>query len=413
MTGSYDVMTVNYVAVVLLQVVCLTLAALSPATYTESKCFGNLNNATLTTLLLSCHDSHVIQVMSVSHGVKPKSQACDSPAKTDTYRPACCLQAPGDCVLTFPVDIMAQCNGVTSCSQVAGWQTTYQCEDSQNFPIGTNYMKVEYVCIPGGSSTTTGLGVSSSTQPTPVKTTHRPTQPTGPTPTSTDGSARPDRSTPTQPGRTTTPTQPTQRETTQQAATQQSLADEDELSSGMVTAIIGASIGMLLIIVIFACYTGRRRTLRVEGKPQPSVWDYLLPTTFTVRGERGYDHFHNRRSVNSTTSSEGSTIGGGNTTWQPNIVPEPELPDDDGASVYDNNEAPYQPTSGRHGNHAPRRMSNYDNRSTNTPQRERNHDNRTTNTRQSRSNHDNETVNSAGRVLNLSVTNLNPRSQDV
>ena len=60
----------------------------------------------------------------------------------------------------------------------------------------------------------------------------------------------------------------------------------------------------------------RKRQIRIAGKPQSSVWDFLLANTMSVRAFRGYDNFSSSRQ--SVSSEDGSPVTR-KTVWLPNI----------------------------------------------------------------------------------------------
>uniref|UniRef100_A0A2C9JK74 SUEL-type lectin domain-containing protein n=1 Tax=Biomphalaria glabrata TaxID=6526 RepID=A0A2C9JK74_BIOGL len=131
---------------------------------------------------------------------------------------------------------------------------------------------------------------------------------------------------------TSTAKRSTQKHTAESAESSES---KNELSDAMVGAIVGGSLGMMLTLVVFIFYWGRKRHLRIVGKHQPTVWDYLLSQTFTVRGTRGYDHFSSIRSSASSDSETNSPMARKN-LWLPNIVHRDASPLDDTISNYDN-----------------------------------------------------------------------------
>ncbi|KAH9489642.1 hypothetical protein Btru_045548 [Bulinus truncatus] len=112
-------------------------------------------------------------------------------------------------------------------------------------------------------------------------------------------------------------------------------ASSDELSDAMVGAIVGGSLGMMLTFVVFVFYWGRKRHLRIVGKHQTTVWDYLLSQTFTVRGTRGYDHFSSIRS-SASSDGEASSPTVRKNLWLPNIVHKDNTQPEDAISNYEN-----------------------------------------------------------------------------
>lgn len=60
----------------------------------------------------------------------------------------------------------------------------------------------------------------------------------------------------------------------------------------------------------------RKRQIRISGKAQNTVWDFLLSNSMSVRAFRGYDNFSSARS--SVSSEDGSPVIR-KTVWLPNI----------------------------------------------------------------------------------------------
>ncbi|XP_005112966.2 uncharacterized protein LOC101861635 [Aplysia californica] len=280
---------------------------------TATACYGNTNNY----LRLDCENGAVISVVKVIHGAKLKSEDCKSPASVDTYKRQCCLPHPDDCSLIVQNAATTQCNNKPNCDAVATWSiTTKEC-DQDIYPPATNYMLMAYTCVGGSSSASPGTEeiTSSSAVTTPLVTSGG---------DSTSPSKEPDT---------------TVRERSTQKQTGPAPSDDDELSDAMIGAIVGGSLGMLLTFVAFVFYWGRKRRLRIVSRPQPTVWDYLLNQTFTVRGARGYDQFPSVRSSASSDGEANSPVTAmRRNTWLPNIAPQgADDNEDDASSVYENN----------------------------------------------------------------------------
>ncbi|XP_059172896.1 uncharacterized protein LOC131953633 [Physella acuta] len=337
-------------------------------------CYGNINNY----LRLDCGESGKIQVINVYHGTRAKSYNCTSPASVDTYNKECCNRIPSDCMMRVADSAYVVCNNNARCTVASTWSNANKECDQDTYPQNSNYMLMEYRCLgitTAAETTTTSIKTidrnqlitnsttawpttawpttaASTTESTTVATNNKPTgykstllqplttqPPTHPFPTPLPTDQTPSQA-PTQQstvarnstGRVYNHTQPA---LSAFSTERQSAKSEEELSNAMVGAIIGGSLGMFLTLVAFIFYWGRKRHLRIVGKPQPTVWDYLLSQTFTVRGSRGYDHFSSVRSSASSDGEAGSPVVRKN-MWLPNIVHREDTAQDDAISNYDN-----------------------------------------------------------------------------
>uniref|UniRef100_A0A0B7AUC8 SUEL-type lectin domain-containing protein n=1 Tax=Arion vulgaris TaxID=1028688 RepID=A0A0B7AUC8_9EUPU len=338
------VVVVGVVAAMLLQCV----GAQNEYLKTVTACFGNTNNY----LRLECENGFYIHVLYVFHSAKIKTAGCIGPFSVDTYRKECCGIQNTDCSIEVQDGASLQCENKTRCIAMATWSNTNKECDQDVFPPNTNYMQMDYMCIQsrGASYATTNRTTSTVSTSLSTTTTSLP-------PTTTSSSPKPSSSSSSTVVTTTSATIATT--SRQSVQTNASIAttflgktssaahsggnkvqQEDELSDAMIGAIVGGCLGMLFTFVVFVFYWGRKRRLRIVGKPQPTVWDYLLSQTFTVRGSKGYDHFS---SVRSSASSEGdpSSPGVRKNMWLPNIVDRDYKVQDDVISNYDNDSGRY------------------------------------------------------------------------
>ncbi|CAL1539500.1 unnamed protein product [Lymnaea stagnalis] len=338
----------NWIAVATLITACLG-AGRGPLS--ASACYGNTNEW----IRLECVEGEKINVTKIIHGAKLKSDNCPSPADISTYRRECCLRNATDCLVTVQDSASVECNGKVMCSVKSTWSMVSKECNQDNYLDHTNYMIMEYTCV---GPPTSIPPVISSTQ---VKVTEHDLKNTTTfliddkvIETSLDNTTTPRPSTRTvdvTSVKTTTTSQPVSANVTAttlssgtstvsfvsntQKHTATSTESKDELSDAMVGAIVGGSLGMLFTLMAFIFYWGRKRRLRIVGKSQPTVWDYLLSQTFTVRGTRGYDHFSSVRS-SVMSDSEANSPTSRKTTWLPNIVHRDSIPRDDSISNYDN-----------------------------------------------------------------------------
>ncbi|CAG5124683.1 unnamed protein product [Candidula unifasciata] len=266
---------------------------------TATACYGNTNNY----LRLDCVNGYYIHVLRVIHAAKLKTADCVSPASVDTYKRECCGYHVTDCNIIVQDGASIVCENKSRCDAVATWSNTNKECDQDIYPPNTNYMKMEYMCRRIRDDNVQ-ITTTASTQPrtssvsTTTSTTETTTTVTTTNPDITTTSASTSVAVNTTSG--------VVRGKTSSAAVQsghtRSPQDNEELSDAMIGAIVGGCLGMVFTFVVFIFYWGRKRRLRIVSKPQPSVWDYLLSQTFTVRGAKGYDHFS---SIRSSASSQG------------------------------------------------------------------------------------------------------------
>ncbi|BFZ10280.1 hypothetical protein BsWGS_13319 [Bradybaena similaris] len=309
---------------------------------TATACYGNTNNY----LRLDCPAGQMIHVLGVIHAAKLKTAQCVSPASVDTYRKECCSYHLTDCNIQVKEASSILCENTIRCDAVATWSNTNKECDQDLYPPNTNYMRMEYTCVwidnpqanttattSSPPSTTTTTTTTTSTTTTSTTTTAEPTTTTTATTTTADKT--------TNSIRLSLPTNATWTAVhgkTSAAAglsTHRAQQDDDQLSDAMIGAIVGGCLGMVFTFVVFIFYWGRKRRLRIVSKPQPSVWDYLLSQTFTVRGAKGYDHFSNMRSSVSSDGEPNSPVVRKN-IWLPNIIDKGDRLPDDVISNYDN-----------------------------------------------------------------------------
>ncbi|GFN75516.1 hypothetical protein PoB_000202200 [Plakobranchus ocellatus] len=292
----------------------ITAAADAPSLLkNDSACYGTFNDF----LNLVCDEGEHIRVTKTMYGAKPTSQDC-KPFATRTHpQPECCQPGPDDCIISFTPGSSKCPQGGHSCNLVADWVNTYTHCDQSTFPMSTNYMSIQYICerdkeSKQGTITEDGDPNTNTIAPTSHKVNEiglPPNQAKGKTP-------------PLQPaGPATTPIHVTKpvdspvgnievkdNTTLSVLLTKDKHSSDVELSDSMVAAVVGGSVGMCLTLVLFIFYWGRKKRLRIVSNKQPTVWDYLLTNTFTVRGFHGYDHFSSKRSSASSDGEAGSPV---------------------------------------------------------------------------------------------------------
>ncbi|KAK3789743.1 hypothetical protein RRG08_036036 [Elysia crispata] len=302
----------------------------------DSACYGTFNGY----LNLVCEPGEHVEVSSTMYGVKPRSLECRRFATMNHQQPECCQPGPDDCVVYPPPGGPMKCPlHVPTCNLVADWVNTFTDCDQSVFPLTTNYMSVFYTCEKDDPVLDRTTDFSSNKPP-------KETDKTTPDSAQMATSLAPALSTEAGGGERSRlvpdagleETEDTEDNTTFSVMlSSENHSSDVELSDSMVAAVVGGSIGMCLTLVLFIFYWGRKKRLRIVSNKQPTVWDYLLTNTFTVRGYNGYDHFSSK-STRSSASSEGD--GGSpvirKNMWLPNIIQSSEELQDDAVSNYDN-----------------------------------------------------------------------------
>ncbi|KAL8570533.1 hypothetical protein ACOMHN_008890 [Nucella lapillus] len=265
-------------------------------------CFGNFHNF----LGINCPQDRQVELVSMMNGAKHSSQNCP-PVTTDleNFRADCCSFAHGDCVIrTHPNNFPVECSTRPFCrpqSRLA--DTGPQC-NSNDFPKFTHYTEITYRCIVPPITTPTTRSTTKRESTTGRKSTPN----TNSSSNSSFGTTTTDSSTPL-----------TQKNVTDSSTplTQKNVDDEsDNFTPAMIGGMLAGIVGLILTIFIFMFYWGRKRHIRISGKNQSNMWDFLLSNTMSVRAFRGYDNFSSSRY--SQGSEEGSP-GVRKTMWLPNI----------------------------------------------------------------------------------------------
>ncbi|RUS91808.1 hypothetical protein EGW08_000379, partial [Elysia chlorotica] len=305
----------------------------------DSACYGTFNGY----LNLVCEPGQHVKVSSTMYGVKPRSLECRRFATMDHQQPECCRPDPGDCVIYPPPGGLKCPVDVPSCNLVANWVNTFTDCDQSIFPLSTNYMSVQYTCEKDYPRFDRSTELSSSNSPSIVidtttpKNTLKGTSTASPTVSTVAGGVKESHIAPDKEQKGTGNDGGNTTFSVILGSQEHSSDVETEMSDSMVAAVVGGSIGMCLTLVLFIFYWGRKKRLRIVSNKQPTVWDYLLTNTFTVRGYNGYDHFSSK-STRSSASSEGD-IGSPairKNMWLPNIIQNSEELQDDVISNYDN-----------------------------------------------------------------------------
>ncbi|XP_070189726.1 uncharacterized protein [Littorina saxatilis] len=278
-------------------------------------CYGTSHNF----LDINCPQGRQVALVSMMDGAKRRDNDCPGMTTNDEmYREDCCTFSEGDCVIaTQSNQLPTECNSVHFCRPQARLASTGPTCNKKDFPEFTHYTEIKYRCIVPLKETTTTTTSTTTTRP-PINVTNI-------TVTSSNSSTS-----------NTTSTLPyTVHKTQKVKVGQVTDTDSDDFTPAIVGGMMAGIVGLLLTVFIFMFYWGRKRQVRISGKNQTSVWDFLLANSMSVRAFRGYDNFSSSRQ--SVSSEDGSPVAR-KTVWLPNISldsghGESALTSDDNCSV--------------------------------------------------------------------------------
>ncbi|PVD28352.1 hypothetical protein C0Q70_10939 [Pomacea canaliculata] len=253
-----------------------------------------------------------VKITEVGNGAKLLTQQCPLPADDSNYRAECCSYVEGDCYIPSRNAFPTECQNVNNCQPRATWADTSKDCNTNDFPPQTHYMEITYTCVAGDKTT---LVTTVTTQTTSPTTTMDNTTTTTITTTHHHHVHRQH----CRQQRGCSPA-PQHRGTRNGRRSGTSLSNYTcgllTVTPAMVGGMIAGIAGLLLTIFIFIFYWGRKRQIRISGKAQNTVWDFLLSNSMSVRAFRGYDNFSSARS--SVSSEDGSPVIR-KTVWLPNI----------------------------------------------------------------------------------------------